>query len=331
MPRRGQPLLSRFRLFSTADLTEAQRRTAAFWPAHTSEVLGPEEYAVEVYRVVVADTSLTYVDCTTRIRMTPAEADQGYVLFLPLDGSVEVRVAGCEYRGSPLRPLLKAPERGERFEASPVRCLVVDLKTAAIARVAAAAGLPVPGHTVISEKPATEIRRLAVRLATAANRGEPLPLMPLHGTQAPAVSALPSLRKLEQSLIAAVVAAAAADSPPRAAVPPEACQLEPLRQWVRGRLSERILVSELAAEAGLSSKSLTRFFGRLGCTPLEFVRSLRLERANQLLRNPAPGTTVTDIAYTVGYRHLSLFSRHYGRRYGESPSATLARSTPRKQ
>ena len=325
MPRHSQPLLSGFPLFSTQDLTEAQRRTAAFWPGHASEVLGPEDYAVEVYRAVVADTSLTYVDCTTRIRMTPHEADKGYVLFLPLDGNVEFRVAGCEYRGSPLRPLLKAPECGERFEASPVRCLVVDLDAGAVRRAAQAASLPVPSHTVLTEVAAAEIRRLAVRLATSANRSKVLPALQQLPLKDRLLTVPATLRRQERELIRAVVAAATAPAGEANSLQ-ASCELEPMRQWVQSHLAGQILVSELAGAVGLSTKALTRLFARIGCTPQEFVRSLRLERANHLLREPASDATVTEVAYAVGYRHLSLFSSHYRRRYGELPSETLARS-----
>ncbi len=104
------------------------------------------------------------------------------------------------------------------------------------------------------------------------------------------------------------------------------CELEPIRQWVRRHLAGQILVSELAGLVGLSTKALTRLFARIGCTPQEFVRSLRLEQANLLLKDPTAEATVTEVAYAVGYRHLSLFASHYRRRYGELPSETLARS-----
>ena len=325
MPRRSQPLLNGYPLFSTQDLTEAQRRTAAFWPGHASEVLGPEDYAVEVYRAAVANTALTYVRCTTRIRMTPHEADKGYVLFLPLDGNVEIRVAGCEYRGSPLRPLLKAPECGERFEASPVRCLVVDLDAGAVRRAAQAASLPVPSHTVLTEVAAAEVRRLAVRLATSANRSKAVPALQQLPLKDRLLTVPATLRRQERELIRAVVAAAAAPAGEANSLQ-ASCELEPIRQWVQSHLAGQILVSELAGAVGLSTKALTRLFARIGCTPQEFVRSLRLERANHLLREPASDATVTEVAYAVGYRHLSLFSSHYRRRYGELPSETLARS-----
>lgn len=324
MPRRTPPLLSRFPLFTTLDLTEAQRRTAAFWPGHTSEVLGPEDYAVQVFRVMAADTALTFVECTTRIRMIPSEPDTGYVLFVPLDGSVEIRAAACDYRSSPLRPLLKAPDRGERFESSPVRCLVVDLDTAAVSRAAAIENRCVPGHTVFTDAAAAGIRRHAVQLARAANLSRVLPALQAESPQDRLLAVPVRLRKLEQALITAVVVAAAEASLANADAP-ASCNLEPLKAWVRANLCERIQTADLAAAMGVSTKALTRLFARIGCTPQEFVRSQRLEQAHALLCHPLTPTSVTDAAYAVGYSHLGLFSRQYRRRYGELPSETLAR------
>jgi AraC family ethanolamine operon transcriptional activator len=45
-----------------------------------------------------------------------------------------------------------------------------------------------------------------------------------------------------------------------------------------------------------------------------------------MLRAPADGTTVTGVAFTLGFWHLSRFAAAYMSIFGERPSVTLARA-----
>jgi AraC-like DNA-binding protein len=49
----------------------------------------------------------------------------------------------------------------------------------------------------------------------------------------------------------------------------------------------------------------------------EFIRSLRLKRAAQLLQRNA--ASVSEIAYTVGFNNPSYFSRIFRQQFGQSP------------
>jgi AraC-like DNA-binding protein/tetratricopeptide (TPR) repeat protein len=92
---------------------------------------------------------------------------------------------------------------------------------------------------------------------------------------------------------------------------------EPERAWT---------LASLAAACGVAPRTLQKHFRRfLDCTPLEFIRDLRLDRARQqLLREPTTAS-VTDVATRWGFNHLGRFAAWYRMRYGESPSATLRR------
>lgn len=330
MPKRTSPLLKRFPLFSTSDLTEAQRRTGSFWPSHTSEVLGPEDYAVDMFRVLLANTTLTFVDCTTRIRVLPTEATKSFLLFAPLDGTIAVEAGGSHYLGSPLRPLLMAPARGDSFEASPIRCLVADIEPTALQRAAAAAGAVVPSHMVLAAEAAVDVKQQLVGLAMAANRSTALAGLQTEASAARSAAISAPLRRCERMLLEAI-AAACLPGPWAHREAVGGLDLAGLKRWIHAHLADTIRIPDLAAEAGLSPKSLTRAFARMGVTPLEFVRSLRLEKAHRLLVDATDTTTVTDVALAVGCPNLSLFSRTYRRRYGEKPSETLDQARARKQ
>jgi transcriptional regulator GlxA family with amidase domain len=78
---------------------------------------------------------------------------------------------------------------------------------------------------------------------------------------------------------------------------------------------------ELAKIAGVSVRQLERLFQRhLGHGIHKQYRSMRLERARQLLRETA--FPVLDVAVATGFSSASQFSRAYTSAFGESPTRT---------
>ena len=56
-----------------------------------------------------------------------------------------------------------------------------------------------------------------------------------------------------------------------------------------------------------------------GKPPIEFIRSIRLKRAAQLLEKSQ--LTIAEIAYEVGFNNPKDFSRYFKLEYGVLPSA----------
>ena len=78
-------------------------------------------------------------------------------------------------------------------------------------------------------------------------------------------------------------------------------------------------IQQFASEVGVSRMQLYRKFNALtNMTVKEFVRSIRLKRAAQLLLEKK--MTVTEIAYAVGFKDLSHFRKCFHREYGMSAS-----------
>lgn len=97
-----------------------------------------------------------------------------------------------------------------------------------------------------------------------------------------------------------------------------ACEL------IRAQVAEPIRVADIATMLGVSTRHLQLGFRRhLDTTPQQFLRDCRLELANRMLRNAAPGETVTRIALECGFGHLGEFAALYRRRFGEKPSETI--------
>ncbi|WP_215279600.1 MULTISPECIES: helix-turn-helix domain-containing protein [Arthrobacter] len=101
------------------------------------------------------------------------------------------------------------------------------------------------------------------------------------------------------------------------------------RELMDARLAETLTVEDIAAAVGISSRQLhTAFAERLGTSPAQVLREMRLDRARALLldRSMAERLTVATAAAKVGLSHLGRFAAYYVERFGESPSATLNRS-----
>ena len=74
----------------------------------------------------------------------------------------------------------------------------------------------------------------------------------------------------------------------------------------------------LATLAGVSVRQLERLFAEhLGCSPGEYYRRLRLERARMLLRQT--GMSVLEVAVACGFASASHFSRVFRNTFGHPP------------
>ena len=79
-------------------------------------------------------------------------------------------------------------------------------------------------------------------------------------------------------------------------------------------------VADLARLAGLSvARFHVRFLSATGQTPMDYVRSRRLQLARQLLQSST--LAIGEIAAQVGYSSQSAFSAALSRQFGRSPRA----------
>jgi transcriptional regulator GlxA family with amidase domain len=103
-----------------------------------------------------------------------------------------------------------------------------------------------------------------------------------------------------------------------------------LEAWMEANLAEPIGLEDMAAVVNRAPRSVQYAFRRSrGCTPIQALLQCRLERARRELLEGDPWVTVTEVATLCGFDHLSRFARRYRERFGEPPSATLARARKR--
>ncbi len=105
-------------------------------------------------------------------------------------------------------------------------------------------------------------------------------------------------------------------------------QVRAAEAYIEANWNQPITIEAIATAAGVSVRSLFNSFSasRHGCSPMVFVRTVRLRHAQEILRRPEPTTTVSATAFACGFQNLGHFARQYQLLIGELPSETLARA-----
>lgn len=86
------------------------------------------------------------------------------------------------------------------------------------------------------------------------------------------------------------------------------------------RLAERLRITDLAQQAGLSPSRFTRLFRRdTGMTPCRYQQALRLRRAAVLLTQTA--LSIREVMAQVGIHHPGHFARQFRQYHGFNPGA----------
>jgi signal transduction histidine kinase/ligand-binding sensor domain-containing protein/DNA-binding response OmpR family regulator len=92
-----------------------------------------------------------------------------------------------------------------------------------------------------------------------------------------------------------------------------------MRAVEQGMSNEQYGVEDLSREVALGRRQLERKLqGLTGLSPAEFIRTMRLQRAHELLSKNAG--TVSEIAFQVGFSSPSYFSSCFHERFGYPPS-----------
>lgn len=112
----------------------------------------------------------------------------------------------------------------------------------------------------------------------------------------------------------------------RAPEAPKPAYVKRAIEYIHAEAGSPISLDDIVAVAGVSVRSLYEGFRRhCGQSPMAYLRSVRLDRAHaELRRGAAGGVSVTDVALSNGFNHLSKFAKSYRERFGELPSETLS-------
>jgi AraC-like DNA-binding protein len=96
-------------------------------------------------------------------------------------------------------------------------------------------------------------------------------------------------------------------------------------EYIHEHAGRSMSVSDVARAADLSVRALQESFQRnLDCTPMTYLRGVRMRHTREeLLAADPKTTTVAEIAARWGFAHMGRFSNEYFRQYGEYPRHSL--------
>jgi len=93
---------------------------------------------------------------------------------------------------------------------------------------------------------------------------------------------------------------------------------------IEARLGDpELRTATIADDLGISPRTVQHVFAAMGTTPVGHVANRRLERAAEMLTSN-PASSVTDIAFDLGFNDSAYFARVFRQRYGKTPSAYRA-------
>lgn len=100
-------------------------------------------------------------------------------------------------------------------------------------------------------------------------------------------------------------------------------------EFMEANLDSALSVADIAQASGVSLRALQDGFRRFRDTTIvSRLRDMRLERLHQALQCGGD-TSVTHLAYDMGFSHLGRLAADYRRRYGHTPVETLRRARQR--
>ncbi|MFM7207673.1 MAG: helix-turn-helix domain-containing protein [Planctomycetaceae bacterium] len=98
-------------------------------------------------------------------------------------------------------------------------------------------------------------------------------------------------------------------------------------EYIVGHLDQPITLGDLERVSGLSARTIQMAFRQHhSCSPREWIQRRRLVVARDRLLAADEHTTVAEVARGCGFARRCGFAAAYEQRFGELPSATLARA-----
>ena len=221
-------------------------------------------------------------------------------------------------------PVLIPPATPSEFRGTPIRCILLEIPSAKLKSELSGLGWTAGRIPPMAWKPGgadsgdiTDTMRFVLEhLSDGAN-----------GVRSPVFQ-----RRLESLLVTCLAEAVAARHGQRRLVQQKIGRitLDEMKKKIACCLHSNCGNAELAAYAGLTTRALQmQFLKHFNTTPAAYVQDQRLAEARKELCSPRNKKTVTRLASDLEFHHLGRFSTAYRRKFGESPSATLAGSGDR--
>jgi AraC-like DNA-binding protein len=300
------------RIFCPHELKPTARSSPDFFALHNSAVFG--------------GFSVNYVAYGGSVSIDPGCLERFFLLQIPVHGSSRIQTASRDIAAAPgagaslLSPTI--PTRMTWQGNCAQLILLVDRRLLE-QRAAALSGRPAgavefePAVDLTSEG-GQSLRSQILQLVDLAERlGPQRPLSPT------------ATANMRETLLGGLLHGhrhSASDAIDRFGGRAEALPqpLRRAREFLHAHADEPLDLEQLAAAAGAGIRALQLGFQRhYGTSISEMLRDIRLAHLNIRLTGASPDESITDIAFELGFTHLSRMASAYRAKFGETPSATL--------
>lgn len=317
--------LGSHRLFQTEALDEARHIVAGKFCSHKlNRLTSDRQFAALHNHVRGAGLSLNYLRYGADVEIEPGELEHFYLIQIPIRGYAEIRHGAEVVEADAARATVLNPTRHTRMHwaAGCEKVLVqIDrhvLQEAAERYLQLELTGPLEFRTEMSlGNPA--LRKWVANIGLcidAAERGELFTGTSSCSQIVVEESLLQDLLEHQPSNIQHFLKGSARSCPAR--------HVRKAIDFLHGSVGEPVTIGELANAAGVSSRCLQLAFrDQFGCSPLQYLKRLRLDLAHFELQKRKTETSVADVAYGLGFNHLGRFAAEYRAAFGQSPSATL--------
>lgn len=108
------------------------------------------------------------------------------------------------------------------------------------------------------------------------------------------------------------------------------CYVQKAQAFIAANLQLDLRLEDISAAVGVSSRLLEKAFAcHCDCSPMQFLKQMRLHRVREELCQATSETRVVDVMLRHGFVQGGKFARAYRELFGELPSETLKRHQKR--
>jgi AraC-like DNA-binding protein len=302
------------------EMSEHYARTLS--PAKVEPLRQHGLISVEDRHFAVGRCSIWNGRCHSGMRVALAQAPDAYALYLPSSGVMEIDAGSKRLISKPAMGLLGDMSRFERLTLHEGRSHMgmAFEKSAMIQQLSELLDSPVIGGIDFADTIDLATEK-GGRIAALGH----LAWSCLNVDEADQPSAAFVERLLQAMMIALLETvpnnySARLAKPISPAIPK---RLKRAIEYMHGNISSPMGVADIAREAGTSVRALQAAFQQFkDTTPLNYLRTIRLEGARRALTDPAIFLPVAEVARSWGFSHMGRFAALYHQSFGEMPSNT---------
>ncbi|MBT8162376.1 MULTISPECIES: AraC family transcriptional regulator [Arthrobacter] len=308
------------------DVDDAHQRIAELFCGHD---LVPQAHVKSVDMKLRSlhrgDVGIEYLDYGAEVRINPEGLEDFHLVQIPLAGHARLNVGSETVDSSPRMATVPPVDRPFSMTwDSGTPHLIVYIKRIALASVA----------TQLYGEKARDGVPLGYALDLAASPGRAFlrSVVELHDdmiSQGSSTAPVFVQQLLVDTMLSRLLMAmeGAPDGGEGGNTDSKSLLIRRFRELLERHASEELAVPDIAENLGVSVRTLqSALRSELGATPSEVLRSVRLDRAREMLLAAEPGQeTIVSIAERCGFSHQGRFSALYLDAFGELPSVSLRR------